>query len=212
MTIYLYVKQHSITGLKYFGKTTSINPFKYLGSGEYWINHLNEHGKEHIKTLEIWGFDADYINDKGRPISKLATDFALKFSKDNNIVNARNDNGKKIWANLVFEDAKDGGNNFKPVTINGVNYESKLHACMILHSDVGLTQAGNRINNLLSDPNWKQKGRGGNNFKPVTIDGVCYESKRHAARSLFPNINFSTALKRLDDLLTGRNKIRTETS
>ena len=26
---YLYIKEHSITGLKYFGKTTAKNPLKY---------------------------------------------------------------------------------------------------------------------------------------------------------------------------------------
>jgi hypothetical protein len=56
MIIYLYVKQHSITDLKYFGRTVR-NPFKYPGSGTYWSNHFKKHGKEHIKTLEVWGFD-----------------------------------------------------------------------------------------------------------------------------------------------------------
>jgi hypothetical protein len=46
---YLYIKQHSITGLKYFGKTTKSNPYKYNGSGKYWIRHINKNGKEHIK-------------------------------------------------------------------------------------------------------------------------------------------------------------------
>ena len=85
--IYLYVKQHSITGLKYFGKTISKDPFKYPGSGTRWSNHLNKHGREHIKTLEIWGFDNQ----------ELCTDFALKFSKDNNIVESDE------WANLIPE-------------------------------------------------------------------------------------------------------------
>ena len=45
MTIYLYKKTHKITGLKYLGKTSK-NPYKYLGSGLKWIQHLKEHGKE----------------------------------------------------------------------------------------------------------------------------------------------------------------------
>ena len=39
MIIYLYLKQHNITGLKYFGKTEQ-NPYKYKGSGIYWLRHL----------------------------------------------------------------------------------------------------------------------------------------------------------------------------
>lgn len=94
MTIYLYIKQHSITGLKYFGKTAS-SPFNYDGSGIRWINHINKHGREHIKTLDVFGFD----------IQEEATEFALKFSSDNDIVESLE------WANLIPENAKDGGGN-----------------------------------------------------------------------------------------------------
>jgi len=43
MTIYLYLKTHNKTGLKYLGKTIQ-NPYKYQGSGEYWIPHIKKHG------------------------------------------------------------------------------------------------------------------------------------------------------------------------
>lgn len=36
---YLYIKVHSITGMKYFGKTTK-NPIKYDGSGPVIINNI----------------------------------------------------------------------------------------------------------------------------------------------------------------------------
>jgi len=87
MIIYLYVKQHSITGLKYFGMTTKLNPFTYKGSGKYWSKHIKKHGRDYIKTLDVWGFDDQ----------KLCTEFALKFSRDNNIVNSNQ------WANLIEE-------------------------------------------------------------------------------------------------------------
>lgn len=48
MTIYLYVKTHNVTGLKYLGKTEK-DPFKYNGSGKYWVRHLKRHGYD-IKT------------------------------------------------------------------------------------------------------------------------------------------------------------------
>jgi hypothetical protein len=92
MIIYLYVKQHSVTKLKYFGKTISKDPFKYLGSGLRWKRHYQKHGKSNINTLEVWGFD-----DK-----ELCRDFALNFSKENNIVESRE------WANLKPE-SLDGG-------------------------------------------------------------------------------------------------------
>jgi hypothetical protein len=51
MTIYLYVKTHNKTGLKYLGKTESTDPHKYPGSGTYWKHHLKKHGKDY--TTEI---------------------------------------------------------------------------------------------------------------------------------------------------------------
>jgi len=42
--VYLYVKIHNVTKLKYFGKTTK-NPYNYKGSGLYW--------KRHLKNMEI---------------------------------------------------------------------------------------------------------------------------------------------------------------
>lgn len=65
MCIYLYVKTHNKTGLKYLGKTTAKDPHKYRGSGLHWVRHLKMHGpdysteilKECINEAEIkhWG-------------------------------------------------------------------------------------------------------------------------------------------------------------
>lgn len=65
MTIYLYVKTHNVTGLKYLGKTSRTNPHEYQGSGIYWRSHLKKHGKDYsteilkeCKTkeeLKFWG-------------------------------------------------------------------------------------------------------------------------------------------------------------
>lgn len=90
MTIYLYIKQHTITGLKYFGKTIKPDPFKYLGSGIHWQNHIKKHGKQYVQTLDVFGFSDQ----------ELATSFALKFSKDNNIAESLK------WANAIPENAR----------------------------------------------------------------------------------------------------------
>jgi hypothetical protein len=97
MTIYptvLYIKQHSITKLKYFGKTTSKNPLKYKGSGVDWRLHLKEYGSEHIITLWVSEPFTDSI---------VISEFALAFSKDNNIVES------DLWANIIPENGLDGG-------------------------------------------------------------------------------------------------------
>jgi hypothetical protein len=89
---YLYIKQHSITGLKYFGKTTQ-DPYTYNGSGKHWTNHIKVHGKEHIVTLWV-----------SEPYTDTSiAEFALKFSAENDIVNSDE------WANLIPENGLDGG-------------------------------------------------------------------------------------------------------
>lgn len=97
MTIYptvLYIKQHSITGLKYFGKTTR-DPYTYNGSGKHWKAHIKKHGTEHIETLWV----SEPFIDSG-----LISEFALTFSKEHNIVES------KDWANLIEENGLDGAN------------------------------------------------------------------------------------------------------
>lgn len=92
MNTYLYIKRHTITGLKYFGKTTKQDPYAYLGSGKLWIRHIKKHGTEFVVT--------DWV--------KLFTDelelveFALNFSKENKIVESTE------WANLMPENGLHG--------------------------------------------------------------------------------------------------------
>ena len=50
MTIYLYVKTHRVTKLKYFGKTVR-DPYKYRGSGKHWKAHLKVHGYDIDTTI-----------------------------------------------------------------------------------------------------------------------------------------------------------------
>ncbi len=95
---YLYIKQHTKTGLKYFGKTTGTEEwllFKYLGSGRYWKYHVKKHGAEYVKT--IW---YNLFTDKDDLV-----EFALFFSDELDIVNS------KLWANVNPEDGLMGGSN-----------------------------------------------------------------------------------------------------
>jgi hypothetical protein len=90
MTIYLYVKTHRVTGLKYLGKTKQ-NPYKYKGSGKYWKDHLRKHGN--LIDTEILG---TYQKSE-----ELKT-WGLYYSNLWNIVE------DSTWANLKPEDG-DGG-------------------------------------------------------------------------------------------------------
>ena len=88
----LYIKQHSVTKLKYFGKTTK-DPYKYNGSGKHWAPHIKKHGRKHIITTNVFG---PFTN------SIAISEFALAFSKDHNIVNS------DLWANQKLENGLDG--------------------------------------------------------------------------------------------------------
>lgn len=90
---YLYIKEHTETKLKYFGKTTLSDPVKYLGSGKYWLNHIEKHGKDKVTTTWYHLF-----TDQNE-----LTNFAIKFSKDNNITESDD------WANLCDENGLSGG-------------------------------------------------------------------------------------------------------
>jgi hypothetical protein len=95
----LYVKTHTVTGLKYFGKTCSLDRIsRYWGSGKAWRKHLQEHGKTF--TTEVVGF---YV-EKDRCVNA-----ALQFSKDYDIVKSTE------WANEVIENG-----------LNGMAYKAKL--------------------------------------------------------------------------------------
>lgn len=97
---YLYIKEHSLTGMRYLGKTTKKDPYKYNGSGKYWIRHIKKYGKKYIKTLwvsEIWNNKDDL------------REFALLLSEELDIVNSDK------WANLKPENGNDGGGDWSHV-------------------------------------------------------------------------------------------------
>lgn len=96
MPIYLYVKTHKVTGLKYLGQTTQ-DPYSYHGSGVYWKAHLAKHG---------YNYDTEILHecqDKNELIEK-----GLYYSKLWNVVESDE------WANLK-EEQGDGGRQSREV-------------------------------------------------------------------------------------------------
>jgi hypothetical protein len=68
--IYLYLKTHNKTGLKYLGKTTQ-DPFKYRGSGLHWGRHIKKHGYDVTTEILFESFDKEEIKEKGIYYSEL---------------------------------------------------------------------------------------------------------------------------------------------
>lgn len=69
--IYLYVKTHNKTGLKYLGKTTKKDPHKYLGSGTYWKAHLAIHGNDYNTIILKECQSKEELVEWGKYYSKL---------------------------------------------------------------------------------------------------------------------------------------------
>jgi hypothetical protein len=146
-TIYLYIKRHNVTGLKYFGKTTR-DPYKYKGSGKHWLRHLSVHG--HDVTTEVVG-QFDNQSD--------CTKQALEYSRLHNIVESPE------WANLILEDGVRGGFNRKGVPLSdshkanlsaarkgkNIKPHSEEHKSKIAKSLAGLNQ-GRSFPNRASRP------------------------------------------------------------
>lgn len=86
----LYVKTHSITGLRYLGQTIG-DPFTYLGSGVYWKKHLDKHGIDHHTEVIRECRSKEELREWG-----------LFYSRLWNIVESEE------WANLK-EEQGDGG-------------------------------------------------------------------------------------------------------
>lgn len=80
MTIYLYLKTHKVTGLKYLGKTIK-DPFKYKGSGNIWRRHLCKHGCNVSTQILLVTESEEELKETGLFFSKLwdvvkSTEFA----------------------------------------------------------------------------------------------------------------------------------------
>lgn len=104
MTIYLYIKTHTKTGLKYLGKTTK-DPYTYLGSGVNWKKHLKENGKEHTTEIIAECESNIELNKLGRYYSEL-----------HNVVESED------WANIIPE---TGGGSCGPEAAHKISIKLK---------------------------------------------------------------------------------------
>jgi len=113
MIIYLYKKTHNKTGLQYLGKTKSTNPHLYQGSGTYWTDHINVHGYD--VTTEIL---------RECSSNEEVKEWGIYYSQLWNIVDERDEFGKKTWANLK-EETGDGGWEVNPFLGKNHSEETK---------------------------------------------------------------------------------------
>jgi hypothetical protein len=143
---YLYIKQHSITGKLYFGKTTRTESkmLTYKGSGKHWKRHINAYGNEYVVTL--WYKLYDNVFD-------LVAD-ALSMSKSYDIVN------NESWLNLKLENGLDG-------CLTG-KYHHMFGKVGKLHHNFGKIGTNNPLYGIPKSPEHNLKNSIANRGKPKT--------------------------------------------
>lgn len=159
---YLYIKEHSVTGMKYLGKTQN-NPNTYLGSGTYWRRHIKKHGAKYVNT--IW---FQLFTDQ-----ETLTTTAIRMSKEFNVVKSEE------WANLVEENGLDGSPKGAEHLINRIGSDNPMFGRIgNKHPMFGLYG--------INHPSFGKRMIGKQNpkSKAVIIFGIRYESSRLASKAI----------------------------
>ena len=103
MAIYLLVKEHVDTGLKYLCKRVASSFSeceKYKGSGVYWTKHLKKYGNN-VKTTCL--FVTENKDEFYKVAKKYSLDYNVTKSKEwANLTGAKNNNAKGIETPFGF--------------------------------------------------------------------------------------------------------------
>jgi hypothetical protein len=132
--IYLYVKTHKKTGLKYLGKTSNKDPIRYKGSGTYWRRHLKKHGNDIETEILFQSENKEEIREKGLYYSEL---WKVTESKD--------------WANIIEESGDGGDTSQTEAWKEGM--KNRIHKIPEIHSKSALGKVWytDGITNILID-------------------------------------------------------------
>lgn len=204
---YLYIKQHTITGKLYFGKTIK-NPEKYIGSGTYWLRHINKHGRVHVDTLWYCLF-----HDQ-----ESCIEFALMFSKQENIVKSSN------WANVIEETGIDNSyledtswlsektkNYHNSLTNAGrVDLNDKIKKGIKKFFDNMSEEEKEKRAKILSESGKKQKGKIGKGLGRKTYKRIEYEKDMSCCKECNKPLEFNKrnndyCSKKCANIVIGRN-------
>jgi len=93
--IYLYVKTHNKTGLKYLGKTVSDDPHTYQGSGKLWKRHIAKHGYDVITEILLVTDDKLELKEAGIHYSNLWN--IVESKSFANLMPETGDGGAQSW-------------------------------------------------------------------------------------------------------------------
>jgi len=100
-TIYLLVKKHNKTGLKYLCQTIRTDYEKYKGSGNYWRRHIKKHGNDITTECIKECFNRDEIIKWGRYYSDLWD--VVNSNEWANLKNEEGNGNTSEWAKTMWQ-------------------------------------------------------------------------------------------------------------
>lgn len=199
---YLYIKQHSVTGKLYFGKTIK-NPEKYIGSGTHWLSHIKKHGREHVITL--WYclfFDEESCNK-----------FAVMFSNQESIVESEE------WLNILTETGVDNSyledtswlsqkskEYYSNMTIEErLSRNEKIKNGLSKMSDQTKLEKSERLIALNKSFKGKSKGLGRKTYKRIEYEKDMNKCKECSEPLPYSKRNNDYCSKKCANIVIGRN-------
>lgn len=144
----LMVKIHRQTGLMYLCQTTRSDYISYSGSGVYWKRHLKIHGNN-VYTIVL-----KYCDTK-EEIKKWGAHYSEMWK----VVDAIDQNGNKIWANLKPEEGQGQSSETAKIINNRPETRAKNSAShKILQNDPIQKEKNSRLVKIaLAKPEVKNK-------------------------------------------------------
>lgn len=166
MIIYLLVKTHNITGLKYLCKTIRKDYDKYPGSGIYWTNHLKIHGKLYTTTL---------LKECESP--QELKEWGLYYSDLWNIVEERDSNGNKTWANMVPEIGDGASSDYIKKLWENPEYRKKQLSSRKIVQESAEYKEKQRLGSkkMWSDPEFRKKRKSQSGENNPKYDKTIYK-------------------------------------
>jgi len=160
--IYLYLKTHKDTNLKYLGQTTQ-NPYKYRGSGVHWMRHIKLHGNN-VSTEVLYETECrDELSEIALHYSKI-----WNITESSEFANLMEENGRSSYGIATWtHDRKIRHSN----RMKGNNLASRIwtknqkiqHGITMSKVMTGKTQGfRHRVHYEKQCPHCKTIGKGGN--------------------------------------------------
>lgn len=197
MKIYLYLKTHNKTGLKYLGKTTSNDPHSYKGSGKVWRRHIKKHGYDVTTEILFETTDPIELKEIGTYYSKL---WNIAESKEfANIVIESGDGGAMPWTSESRQKLSKTNKGKKHTEEAKKNYSAAqrkqaAHLSKKMKEFLSIPENYEKRYNQLTS-NWSKHGHREKISKIMSSLKWCNDGVRNYRKSVVP-----------DDMVLGRLK------